>query len=198
VRHNFINTGPQDLRLYTVYSPPEHAPGTVHRTKADADAAEVAEHATDGAIEPAATASYRCSTDSNALRRSDALRTTRRPAFGAPAAPPNVLRYLGLESSHPDRYGNASVGQCAPMSLAAHTSQPLGGDGRRRRARSDQYWADQISASTTIACGTGGDGGWAGAGSGVVDVTRSTWATPRSKPRRRKERWHPPRAGGMS
>lgn len=40
--HNFINTGTSDLKLYTVYAPPEHAPGTVHRTKAEAD---VAEHA---------------------------------------------------------------------------------------------------------------------------------------------------------
>jgi mannose-6-phosphate isomerase-like protein (cupin superfamily) len=39
-RHNFINTGSSDLRLYTVYAPPEHAAGTVHRTKADADADE--------------------------------------------------------------------------------------------------------------------------------------------------------------
>jgi len=39
-RHNFVNTGASDLRLYTVYAPPEHAPGTIHRTKADADAAE--------------------------------------------------------------------------------------------------------------------------------------------------------------
>src|SRR5450759_3513572 len=35
-RHNFVNTGPTDMRLYTVYAPPEHAPGTIHRTKADA------------------------------------------------------------------------------------------------------------------------------------------------------------------
>ena len=39
-RHNFVNDGASDLRLYTVYAPPHHAPGTVHRTKADADAAE--------------------------------------------------------------------------------------------------------------------------------------------------------------
>ena len=39
-RHNFINTGSVDMRLYTIYAPPEHAPGTVHRTKAEADAAE--------------------------------------------------------------------------------------------------------------------------------------------------------------
>ena len=37
--HNFINTGTGDLKLYTVYAPPEHAPGTVHRTKAEADEA---------------------------------------------------------------------------------------------------------------------------------------------------------------
>jgi mannose-6-phosphate isomerase-like protein (cupin superfamily) len=40
MRHNFVNTGSSDLRLYTVYAPPEHAPGTVHRTKAEADADE--------------------------------------------------------------------------------------------------------------------------------------------------------------
>jgi mannose-6-phosphate isomerase-like protein (cupin superfamily) len=39
-RHNFLNTGDDPLRLITVYAPPEHAPGTVHLTKADADAAE--------------------------------------------------------------------------------------------------------------------------------------------------------------
>jgi mannose-6-phosphate isomerase-like protein (cupin superfamily) len=43
-RHNFINTGNEPLRLVTVYAPPEHTPGTVHQTKADADAAEAAEH----------------------------------------------------------------------------------------------------------------------------------------------------------
>ena len=43
-RHNFVNTGSTDLRLYTVYAPPEHVPGTIHRTKAEADAAEEAEH----------------------------------------------------------------------------------------------------------------------------------------------------------
>jgi mannose-6-phosphate isomerase-like protein (cupin superfamily) len=39
-RHNFVNTGERPLRLITIYAPPEHAPGTVHLTKADADAAE--------------------------------------------------------------------------------------------------------------------------------------------------------------
>lgn len=39
-RHNFVNTGSQPLRLLTIYAPPEHAPGTVHQTKAEADAAE--------------------------------------------------------------------------------------------------------------------------------------------------------------
>jgi mannose-6-phosphate isomerase-like protein (cupin superfamily) len=39
-RHNFRNTGSSALRLWTVYAPPEHPPGTVHRTRAEADAAE--------------------------------------------------------------------------------------------------------------------------------------------------------------
>ena len=39
-RHNFINTGQAPLHLVTVYAPPEHAPGTVHQTKAEAEAAE--------------------------------------------------------------------------------------------------------------------------------------------------------------
>ena len=38
--HNVINTGDGDLRLYSLYAPPEHPDGTVHRTKAEADAAE--------------------------------------------------------------------------------------------------------------------------------------------------------------
>jgi mannose-6-phosphate isomerase-like protein (cupin superfamily) len=46
-KHNFINTGPNPLVLYTVYAPPEHADGVVHRTKEEADAAEEA-----GADEP--------------------------------------------------------------------------------------------------------------------------------------------------
>ena len=42
--HNVRNTGEGDLRLYSLYSPPEHPDGTVHATKAEADAAEAAEH----------------------------------------------------------------------------------------------------------------------------------------------------------
>src|SRR3712207_4141799 len=38
--HNFLNTGPNPLVLYTVYGPPEHADGAVHHTKEEADAAE--------------------------------------------------------------------------------------------------------------------------------------------------------------
>jgi mannose-6-phosphate isomerase-like protein (cupin superfamily) len=41
-KHNFVNTGPNPLVLYTVYAPPEHADGAVHRTKEEADAAEEA------------------------------------------------------------------------------------------------------------------------------------------------------------
>jgi mannose-6-phosphate isomerase-like protein (cupin superfamily) len=38
--HNFRNTGTEPLRIITVYGPPDHQPGTVHRTKAEADADE--------------------------------------------------------------------------------------------------------------------------------------------------------------
>ena len=40
VWHNVINTGEGDLKLYSIYSPAEHPPNTVHATKADAEAAE--------------------------------------------------------------------------------------------------------------------------------------------------------------
>ena len=48
--HNFVNTGDEPLRLYTVYAPPEHAPGTVHKTKAEAEAAEALEHGHGGHV----------------------------------------------------------------------------------------------------------------------------------------------------
>lgn len=39
--HNVINTSAtRDLKLYTIYSPPNHEHGTVHKTKAEADVAE--------------------------------------------------------------------------------------------------------------------------------------------------------------
>lgn len=36
-KHNFKNTSEEDLKLYTVYSPPAHKDGTIHKTKQDAD-----------------------------------------------------------------------------------------------------------------------------------------------------------------
>lgn len=40
LRHNVVNRGATALQLYTVYAPPQHAQGTIHRTKAEADADE--------------------------------------------------------------------------------------------------------------------------------------------------------------
>lgn len=37
-KHNFRNTGTNDLKVYTVYAPPNHIDGRVHVTKVDADA----------------------------------------------------------------------------------------------------------------------------------------------------------------
>ena len=42
--HNVVNTGDGELKLYSLYAPPEHPDGTVHRTKADAEEAERAHH----------------------------------------------------------------------------------------------------------------------------------------------------------
>jgi len=38
--HNLINTGNMPLKLYSIYAPPQHPHGTVHRTRAEAMAAE--------------------------------------------------------------------------------------------------------------------------------------------------------------
>ncbi len=38
-KHNVINTSTSEpLRMYTIYTPPEHPDGTIHRTKAEAEA----------------------------------------------------------------------------------------------------------------------------------------------------------------
>ena len=41
VRHNIINTSAQrPMKLYTLYAPPNHKDGTVHKTKEEAEASE--------------------------------------------------------------------------------------------------------------------------------------------------------------
>jgi mannose-6-phosphate isomerase-like protein (cupin superfamily) len=42
--HNIINSGDKPLRLYTIYSPPNHPDGTIHKNREEAMAAEEAEH----------------------------------------------------------------------------------------------------------------------------------------------------------
>jgi mannose-6-phosphate isomerase-like protein (cupin superfamily) len=42
--HNIINTGKGPMKLYSIYSPPEHADGTIHKTKGEAMAAEHEHH----------------------------------------------------------------------------------------------------------------------------------------------------------
>lgn len=39
-RHNIINTGGEQMKLYTLYTPPHHRDGVVHATKAEAEADE--------------------------------------------------------------------------------------------------------------------------------------------------------------
>ena len=41
VQHNIVNTSTTEaLKLYTVYSPPNHKDGTIHKTKAEAEGSE--------------------------------------------------------------------------------------------------------------------------------------------------------------
>lgn len=35
--HNVVNEGDEDLKVYSIYAAPDHKPGTVHKTKQDAD-----------------------------------------------------------------------------------------------------------------------------------------------------------------
>lgn len=42
--HNVINTGNEPLKLYTLYMPPEHPDGIIHKNKAEADAYEAEQH----------------------------------------------------------------------------------------------------------------------------------------------------------
>jgi len=37
-QHNVLNTGEEELKLYTIYSPAEHREGVEHKTKAEAEA----------------------------------------------------------------------------------------------------------------------------------------------------------------
>ncbi len=39
-KHNIINTGETEMKLYTIYSPPNHKDGTVHKTKPEAESSE--------------------------------------------------------------------------------------------------------------------------------------------------------------
>lgn len=39
-KHNVINTGDKSLKLYTLYGPPDHKDGVVHKTKAEAETSE--------------------------------------------------------------------------------------------------------------------------------------------------------------
>ena len=43
-RHNVINTGDRPLKLYTLYAPPEHRDGVVHRDKAQAERDHASDH----------------------------------------------------------------------------------------------------------------------------------------------------------
>jgi mannose-6-phosphate isomerase-like protein (cupin superfamily) len=43
-KHNVINTSNVDLKLYTIYAPPNHPDGTINKDKAEAEEYEKAQH----------------------------------------------------------------------------------------------------------------------------------------------------------
>lgn len=43
-KHNVINIGEEKLKLYTIYTPPQHPAGTIHQNKAEADDSEAEHH----------------------------------------------------------------------------------------------------------------------------------------------------------
>ncbi len=44
MKHNVINTGTIPMKMYSIYTPPEHPKGTIHKDKAEAMAAEALHH----------------------------------------------------------------------------------------------------------------------------------------------------------
>ncbi len=43
--HNIVNTGDEEVKIYSIYAPSHHPFGTIHETKEIADEAEALEHA---------------------------------------------------------------------------------------------------------------------------------------------------------
>ena len=80
-RHNLVNAGSVDLKLYTVYAPPQHAAGTVHRTKAEADADD--EHAERSLLrQPCAALGWRPASESGTSTLRHQPRCERAPTCG--------------------------------------------------------------------------------------------------------------------
>lgn len=50
-RHNVVNTGAEPLKLYTLYGPPEHLDGVVHKTKEQAERDHERDHWRGGTTE---------------------------------------------------------------------------------------------------------------------------------------------------
>lgn len=42
--HNIVNTGDEELKVYTIYAKPNHKKGIIHKTKEDAEADEENDH----------------------------------------------------------------------------------------------------------------------------------------------------------
>ena len=133
--HNVVNTSKRDkLRLYTLYAPPEHKDGTVHRAKSDEPAHAPAPAPTDAQMRARALA--RWEGEGGALGRA---------ASPGDALDESELRILA-------RIGAAALGEWAALPVALRESmlaticKPLvPGDGARAKARIAKFLGENAN-----------------------------------------------------
>jgi mannose-6-phosphate isomerase-like protein (cupin superfamily) len=117
-RHNFVNRGEGWVRLITVYAPPEHPAGTVHQTKAEAEAAEREGHASVSRTSPPLSADVIDSVrgakviGAPTTGLGDAWSWARRPAVAVAKATGSrlILADISTRSAWTTPYGSGGVG----------------------------------------------------------------------------------------
>jgi hypothetical protein len=139
--HNVVNTSKlEKLRLYTLYAPPEHKDGTVHRVKSD----ETQEHGAAPAPRPAML------TDAQMRAKALARWEGEGGALGRAAPPGDALDESELRILA--RIGAAALGEWAALPLSLRDSmlgricKPLvPGDGARAKARIAKFLEDNAN-----------------------------------------------------
>jgi mannose-6-phosphate isomerase-like protein (cupin superfamily)/predicted heme/steroid binding protein len=116
VNHNVINVGQEPAKLYTIYSPPNHPAGTIHKTKAEAEAGEKASEKTYTLAEVAKHATYQdgwLAIEGKVYDVTPYMALKQHPGKGA------ILEGLGKDAT--ELFNTRSMGNHTPHSLAART-----------------------------------------------------------------------------